>query len=572
MMSTACIPLKQITECCMKQILSEPNESIPARDAPRTRHAIVDKFQVKNDPADFDVDKNQHTYADSHNFGKQHLQLKPITKQYESTIHHRMKMTSTENFMGQQASPAFFPSEIDIQHTLDTLEKETEKTFIYNNSNVFRHKVEKTMKRSDSSSSSESEASNNSSMSFLNNETEVALDNLRDWVRRNDPLLHKALLISEEFGTIPLILDLCNQLCDKATKKSARERSPKLGSHILTLENEVPTDEANALDLVVKILMDATHEGNVQQTAHAVALQFLASPDPDENARGTQSFLPDNYGPKVLTKVLRQHIQNPHLQKHGWATFGNVLNNAPSSVTINPLESLDDDPDLIKSLLDAALISLQFHQRNHDVVHILLNTMGTMIHKLSLFRKAFLENKYMALDILKNIYNQYASNLNNGNGAGESAALHDFLSVASRSMRLVFYLTRASKSGVLDGNGNPELSQDFLEMIVEMVIHVVNELPPDDTEDGTIDTQSGEAHTFLCWLQIQVIQKMACAFFETCLYHGLNAEFLIEAGALTALSKIAEGSSQKNPNRNPEAIADEATKARAKQVIKELVG
>lgn len=473
-----------------------------------------------------------------------------------------MQSNHGQSFLSHNPSPALRPSEKDIQNTLDTLEKETERTYVYNSSSVFRNKVEQRLERSSSDSS------NTSSVAFLDDSTEDALNNLREWVRRNDPILHKSLLVSENHGTIPLILDLCNQLCEKATKKSSGERSPKLGRHEdLSFHEDDTNDDTKALDLVVKILMDATHEGNVQQTAHAVALQFLASPDPDDNARGTQAFLPDNYGPEVLTKVLRQHTNNAHLQKHGWATFDNVMDNAPGSLSIDPLESLNEDSELIQSLIEASLTSLQIHQRNPEVIHVLLNTMGTMIHKLPLFRLAFLDHKELAFEILNDIHILYATDLENDNGAKGSTALHDFLSVTSRWLRLAFYLTRTSKTTVVGESIKPSLSQDNWKMMIGVVTATVSRLPL--TYDGD---KTQEAHTFLCWLQIQLIQKMACGFFETCLQHGINKENLIEAGALSVLSMIAETSSSRNQKWHPEAIADEATKAQAKQVIKEIVG
>lgn len=492
-----------------------------------------------------------------------------------TTMNTSPKESNTmQMFLTDHPSPALQPSEIDIQQTLDTLEKETEKTYIYNNSSVFRYIVHQKVERSSSVSSTEVEGehsdSSNCSASFLDDSTEDALHILREWVRRNDPVLHHRLLASEELGTIPLLLDLCNQLCDKATKKSARERSPIFGQLDVVLEDGDFTNDSEALDLVMKILIDATHEGNVQQTAHAVALQFLASPDPDENARGTQAFLPDNYGPKVLAKVLRQQLYHPQLQKHGWATFGNVMNNAPTLPSIETLGCLDNDEELIKSLLEAALVSLQVHKKNHEVVHVVLNTVGTMIHKLSLFRKQFLDHKRFAFEILTDVYRHYTDALDNH--SEEPSAIHHFLSVASRWMRLVFYLTRTSKKIVVGESVKPALSQDDWKMMVETVIDIVNRLPLERKDDNSIeDVATEEAHTFLCWLQVQVILKMTCGFFETCMHHGVDKEYLVNAGALGVLSKIAETSAGKHQIKHAEATADEATKAQAQQIMKELL-
>ncbi|KAL3893982.1 MAG: hypothetical protein SGARI_007882 [Bacillariaceae sp.] len=147
-------------------------------------------------------------------------------------------------FLTREASPANRPSDDDIQRALDTLEKETEKTYVYNNSKLFRHKIEK---------QSSLDLSNRS-----NDSTEDALQNIREWVWRNDPTLHKELLASDDIGTVPLLLDLCNQLCDKTTKLNENEISPHHGDVILDLQNSAE-QTTKALDQVLKILMDDTH-------------------------------------------------------------------------------------------------------------------------------------------------------------------------------------------------------------------------------------------------------------------------------------------------------------------------
>ena len=195
-------------------------------------------------------------------------------------------------FLTQEASPANRPSDDDIQKTLDTLEKETEKTYVYNNSKLFRRKIEKqsSLQSSDpdaSNRSSDGEGDNSESSSntyFVDDSTEDALQNIREWVWRNDPTLHKELLASDELGTVPLLLDLCNQLCDKTMKLNQNDA---IGSHQpgVILDMESTTDQnAKALDQVVKILMDATHEGRVQQTPYTVSglgtSNFILPPSP----------------------------------------------------------------------------------------------------------------------------------------------------------------------------------------------------------------------------------------------------------------------------------------------------
>ena len=85
-------------------------------------------------------------------------------------------------FLTHEASPVNRPSDDDIQKTLDTLEKETEKTYVYNNSKLFRRKIEKqsSLESSDpdaSNRSSDGEGDNSESSSntyFLDDSTEDA--------------------------------------------------------------------------------------------------------------------------------------------------------------------------------------------------------------------------------------------------------------------------------------------------------------------------------------------------------------------------------------------------------------
>jgi hypothetical protein len=501
-------------------------------------------------------------------------------------------------FLSHEPNPANRPSDDDIQSALDTLEKETGKTYVYNNSKFFRRKIEKQFslgRYPDSSNQSRDEKGEHSESSntsyFLDDSTEDALQNIREWVWRNDPTLHKDLLASEEHGTVPLLLDLCNQLCDRSTAITENEAK---NTHHHRHEQDVIVGLNNgdqntkALDQVVKILMDATHEGHVQQTAHVVAAQFFAVPISDSNARGTHAFFPDNYGPKVLTKVLRQHLYNADLQKHGWVTLGNVLNNAPRPPPSEARDWMDDDAKLISSLLEAALTCLQVHSGNCDVIHVVLNSVGTMIHKSPAFRQEFLMVKENAFAILDELYQIQVSNLEHQGGTIKGQAMHNYLSVASRWLRLVFYLTRTSKTSMDDGSEQeqimdedvqreepPVLSEQDWYGMLQTVLDIVNRLPLEREEQESdvsiASEEKDQAQTFLLWLQVQVIQKMACSFLDTCLHHGASKGFLMDAGVVNALGRIAEKSSNGNQRRHPEATADEATKMQALRLMNMLL-
>ena len=106
------------------------------------------------------------------------------------------------------------------------------------------------------------------------------------------------------------------------------------------------------------------------------------------------------------------------------------------------------------------------------------------------------------------------------------------------------------------------------------VLDIVNRLPLEREEnkaDSPTPEDKEQAQSFLLWLQVQVIQKMAVSFLDTCLQHGASKGYLLDAGAVTALGRIAEKASNGNSRRHPEATADEATKTQALHLMNKLL-
>jgi len=284
------------------------------------------------------------------------------------------------------------------------------------------------------------------------------------------------------------------------------------------------------------------------------------------------------------------------LQKHCWSILSNVTSNANASISshendaaaLTTLDILSTDPELIRSMVEAGLVSLQVHNLNADVVHVILNTLGTLVWKSSAFRSEFLKNKNAALDTCLQVYKLYASqiirnvgkNKDNQNTADitvddlevvdQEHSIQNFLAVASRWLRLIFYLTRTSKTsttGMDEEDDETILSPEDWESMIPTVVEMVEKLPlekiDDDSrmDDADDQKQQDRPEKFLVRLQIQVIQKMASSFFETCLLHRVEKGYLMNAGALRALTCIAENT----------ATVDEATRTHALMVMKALM-